>query len=159
MMFLTSQGRQAEGLNHSSRGQHTRVRPRNGGLMLSSRPVRALQFTLSIPKLFQPIEGYPRLLKGILKNIFFPAHPSIPIFAAAFWTPLVGYGRHSSRLGIGEKNLFRASGTKVARRPSERARVNGRLRTAPPGGSIYRPLPCRSQWPGRPRPFPSRQLA
>ena len=86
---LSQLGRQAEGLNHRSRGRQARLRPRNGMSIMHSRPVRALQFPFSgVPRLPKPIEAYPR---------------------------------HSSRLGIDEKNLAKP---KVAWRPSERARAS-----------------------------------
>src|ERR1700722_1776194 len=43
MLLPSSPGRQAEGLRHSSRGQHVRVRLRNVTALEPSRPVRAFQ--------------------------------------------------------------------------------------------------------------------
>jgi hypothetical protein len=71
--LLSQSGRQAEGLCHSSRGQHTRVRPRNTIALEPSRPVRASQFLRSgIPRLPKVIEAYSSLLKGIFEKLFFP---------------------------------------------------------------------------------------
>jgi len=81
--MIETQSLQAEGLCHSSRGQHTRVRPRNRIVKKSSRPVRTLQFYLvpfvslrfcmrhSItPILQKPLETFRSLQKAKIKNPF-----------------------------------------------------------------------------------------
>jgi hypothetical protein len=73
--------------------------------------------------------------------------------------------RNSSRLGNGEKNVFRASGTQVAQRPSEWARASqlarGRARSATiPGTSRKTPRPiyiCPKARPHGPSAAPSGQ--
>jgi hypothetical protein len=115
-------GRQAEGLHHSSR-EH---RPRNT-IARTPRPVRARQWALRAPRLPKPIEAYPRLLKAKIKNHFlFPPENFYLITRCGRRFSLAPIGGDLSRLGSGERNLFRFSGTKVAWRPSERARASQR---------------------------------